>query len=159
MSETAVSKRKVIPVFALAHFSHHLCTGSLVPLLPLIRISFDLEYFESGLLVSAFSLAYGFGGPPVAWLADRVSRRRLIAAGLIGVSLSAMAIGVCRSYGQLAVLLVLMGLLGASYHAPASSLLSSMLSSKERGRSLGFHIVGVALPFWSPRSWPVPSRH
>ena len=147
MSETALSKRKVIPVFALAHFSHHLCTGSLVPLLPLIRISFDLEYFESGLLVSAFSLAYGFGGPPAAWLADRVSRRRLIAAGLIGVSLSAMAVGVCRSYYQLAALLAVMGLLGASYHAPASSLLSSMLSSKERGRSLGFHIVGGSSAF------------
>ena len=147
MVGTALSKRKVIPVFALAHFSHHLCTGSLVPLLPLIRISFGLEYFQSGLLVSAFGLAYGFGGPPVAWLADRVSRRLLIATGLIGVSLTAMAVGLCQSYYQLIALLVLMGLLGASYHAPASSLLSSMLSSQERGRSLGFHIVGGSAAF------------
>jgi MFS family permease len=137
----------VIPIFALAHFSHHLCTGSLVPLLPLIRISFGLEYFQSGVLVSAFGLAYGFGGPPVAWLADRVSRRLLIATGLVGVSLTAMAVGVCQSYYQLIVLLVLMGLLGASYHASASSLLSSILSSQERGRSLGLHIVGGASAF------------
>jgi FSR family fosmidomycin resistance protein-like MFS transporter len=147
MVGTAPSKRKVILIFALAHFSHHLCTGSLVPLLPLIRNSFGLEYFQSGLLVSAFSLAYGFGGPPAAWLADRVSRRLLIATGLIGVSVSAMAVGLSRSYAQLAVLLGLLGLLGASYHAPASSLLSSMLSRAERGRSLGFHIVGGSSAF------------
>jgi MFS family permease len=147
MDGPALSKRKVIPIFALAHFSHHLCTGSLVPLLPLIRISFGLEYFQSGVLVSAFGLAYGFGGPPVAWLADRVSRRLLIATGLVGVSLTAMAVGVCQSYYQLIVLLVLMGLLGASYHASASSLLSSILSSQERGRSLGLHIVGGASAF------------
>jgi FSR family fosmidomycin resistance protein-like MFS transporter len=147
MVGTPPSKRKVILIFALAHFSHHLCTGSLVPLLPLIRNAFGLEYFQSGLLVSAFSLAYGFGGPPAAWLADRVSRRLLIATGLIGVSVSAMAVGLSRSYAQLAVLLGLLGLLGASYHAPASSLLSSMLSRTERGRSLGLHIVGGSSAF------------
>jgi len=147
MGAAVPSKQKVILLFALAHFCHHLCTGCLVPLLPLIRNAFGLEYFQSGLLVSAFSLAYGFGGPPAAWLADRLSRRLLIAAGLLGVSLTTMAVGVSRSYAHLAVLLGLMGLLGASYHAPASSLLSSMLSSKERGRSLGFHIVGGSSAF------------
>jgi len=147
MAATVLSKPRVILIFALAHFSHHLCTGSLVPLLPLIRNAFGLEYFQSGLLVSAFSLAYGFGGPPAAWLADRVSRRRLIATGLIGVSVSGMAVGLSRTYHHLAALLVLMGLLGASYHAPASSLLAGMLGRKERGRSLGFHIVGGSSAF------------
>lgn len=142
-----VAPRKIIPIFALAHFTHHLATGSLVPLLPLIKLSFGLDYFQSGLLVSAFSLAYGFGGPPMAWLADRVSRRLLIATGLVGVAASAMAVGVSQSYSQLVALLVVMGLLGASYHAPASSLLSSMLSSRERGRSLGFHVLGGSLAF------------
>jgi len=62
----------VILLFALAHFCHHLCTGCLVPLLPLTGTPLA-RYFQSGLLVSAFSLAYGFGGPPAAWLADRLS--------------------------------------------------------------------------------------
>lgn len=147
MIDTVLPKRKLIPIFAFAHFAHHLCTGLLVPLLPLIRISLGLEYFQSGLLVSSFSLAYGFGGPLMAWFADRVSPRLLIAAGLIGISGSAMAISVCQSYAQVAAFLALMGMLGASYHAPASSLLSSMLSSKERGRSLGLHIVGGTSAF------------
>lgn len=148
MADTVLPKRKLIPLFAFAHFSHHLCTGLLVPLLPLIRLAFDLEYFQSGILVSSFSLAYGFGGPLMAWIADRVSPRLLIAAGLVGVSLAGMAVSICQSYSQFAALLALMGLLGASYHAPASALLSSMLSSKERGRSLGLHIVGGTSSFF-----------
>ncbi len=147
MADTTLPRRKLIALFAFAHFSHHLCTGLLVPLLPLIRISFGLEYFQSGMLVSSFTLAYGFGGPVMAWLADRVSPRLLIAAGLIGVSLAGMAVSICQNHYQLAALLALMGVLGASYHAPASSLLSSMLSSKERGRSLGLHLVGGTSAF------------
>ena len=147
MVALAQPRSTVLPAFGLAHFTHHLCTGSLVPLLPLIKIAFGLDYFQSGLLVSAFSLAYGFGGPPIAWLADRVSRRLLIAGGLVGVSLTAMGVGMARDYYQLVALLVLMGLLGASYHAPASSLLSSMFSSRQRGRSLGVHIIGGSASF------------
>ena len=147
MIAVAKPSPKVLPVFGLAHFTHHLCTGILVPLLPLVKIAFDLDYFQSGLLVSAFSLAYGFGGPPIAWLADRVSRLYLIAGGLVGVAGAAIAIGLSGTYYQLVALLVLMGLLGASYHAPASSLLSSMFSSTERGRSLGVHIVGGSASF------------
>ena len=85
--------------------------------------------------------------PPIAWLADRVSRRLLIASGLVGVALSAMAVGIAQSYHQLVALLIVMGLLGASYHAPASSLLSSVFDRRERGRSLGLHIVGGSASF------------
>jgi len=137
----------ILPVFGFAHFSHHLCTGILIPLLPLMKIAFGLDYFQSGLLVSSFSLAYGFGGPPIAWLADRVSRLHLIAGGLVGVAAAAIAIGLSASYYQLVGLLIVMGLLGASYHAPASSLLSSMFDSSERGRALGIHIVGGSASF------------
>lgn len=147
MVETVLPRRKLIPLFVFAHFSHHLCTGLLVPLLPLIRNSFGLEYYQSGLLVSSFSLPFGLGGPLMAWFADRVSHRLLIAAGLVGVSVSAMAVSVCQNQYQLAALLALMGVLGASYHAPASALLSSLLSSKERGRSIGLHLVGGTLAF------------
>ena len=147
MADTTLPRRKLIALFAFAHFSHHLCTGLLVPLLPLIRISFGLEYFQSGLLVSSFTLAYGFGGPLMAWLADRFSQRLLIAAGLIGISVTAMAIGISQGFSQFAALLALMGILGASYHAPASSLLASLLKSQERGRALGLHIVGGTSSF------------
>ncbi len=51
----------LVPLFVLAHYSHHVLTALTVPLLPFIRNDFALDYTRSGMVISAFSLAYGFG--------------------------------------------------------------------------------------------------
>lgn len=61
----------LIPLFVLAHFVHHLLTALPIPLLPMIRSDFSLDYTKSGLVISAFNLSYGIGQLPAAWLADR----------------------------------------------------------------------------------------
>jgi MFS family permease len=139
--------KHMIPLFTLAHFSHHLSTGVLVPLLPLLRQDFELNYFQAGVLVSSFSLSYGFGQVPMALLADRFSRRSLIVLGLIGTSLSAMAVGLTKTYGQMIPCFIVLGLLGATYHAPASSFLSQSVPPRQRGRSLGTHLIGGSASF------------
>jgi len=139
--------RHMIPLFTVTHFSHHLSTGVLVPLLPLLRQDLGLNYFQSGVLISSFSLSYGFGQVPMALLADRLSRRSLIVLGLIGTSVSAMAVGLTNAYWQMVPCFIALGLLGATYHAPASSFLSQSVSPDQRGRSLGTHIVGGSASF------------
>lgn len=159
--------RYIIPLFTIAHFSHHLSTGVLVPLLPLLRQDLGLNYFQSGVLVSSFSLAYGFGQIPMALLADRFSRRILIALGLIGTSLSAIAVALTNAYWQMVLCFIVLGLLGATYHAPASSFLSQSIPPDQRGRSLGTHLIGgsasflltpflaVSIATWT-RTWRLP---
>ncbi len=139
--------RYIIPLFTMAHFSHHLSTGVLVPLLPLLRQDLGLNYFQSGVLVSSFSLSYGFGQVPMALLADRFSRRLLIALGLVGTSLSAMAVALTNAYWQMVLCFIVLGLLGATYHAPASSFLSQSIPPEQRGRSLGTHLIGGSASF------------
>jgi fucose permease len=63
----------LLPLFVLAHFTHHVITAITAPLLPLIRSSFSLSYTQSGLLLSAFTVSYGLGHLPAGWLADRIS--------------------------------------------------------------------------------------
>jgi MFS family permease len=142
-----MKSRHIIPLFSVAHFSHHLSTGVLVPLLPLLRQDFGLNYFQSGVLVSSFSLSYGFGQIPMALLADRFGRRSLIVLGLIGTFLSAMAVGLTNAYWQMIPCFIAMGLLGATYHAPASSFLSQSVPPDQRGRSLGTHLIGGSASF------------
>jgi len=142
-----MKSRHIIPLFTMAHFSHHLSTGVLVPLLPLLRQGFGLNYFQSGVLVSSFSLSYGLGQVPMALLADRFSRRSLIVLGLIGTALSAMAVSITNAYWQMIPCFIALGLLGATYHAPASSFLSQSVPPDQRGRSLGTHIVGGSASF------------
>lgn len=142
-----MKSRYIIPLFTMAHFSHHLSTGVLVPLLPLLRQDFGLNYFQSGVLVSSFSLSYGFGQIPMALLADRFSRRSLIVLGLIGTPLSAIAVALTNAYWQMVPCFIVLGLLGATYHAPASSFLSQSIPPDQRGRSLGTHVIGGSASF------------
>ncbi len=139
--------KTMIPLFAVAHFSHHLSTGVLTPLLPLLRQDMELTYFQAGVLVSAFGLSYGFGQVPMALLADRLSERSLIIFGLIGTALSAAAIGLTTTYWQMVPCFIALGLLGATYHAPTSSFLSQSVPRESRGRSLGTHTIGGSASF------------
>ena len=142
----AISKY-LIPQFALAHFSYHVGTGVLVPLLPLMRESLGLNYFQSGILVSCYTIAYGLGQLPIAMIADRYSSRLVIIWGLIGISLAGIGISFTRSFLQMIPFFTIMGVISATYHAPASSFISQLFPPQKRGQALGFHHIGGSASF------------
>ncbi len=132
----------VLPIFIIAHFSHHAVTGALVPLLPRLRDELGLDYSSAGLLVAAYTVTYSFMQVPAAALGDRFSRRRLLAISLIGVGACGLAMGLGGGYWQLAALLAVMGIFGSGYHPLASAFLSLTFDKAHRGRSLGTHTIG-----------------
>lgn len=142
-----IAPKYVIPQFMTAHFSHHVCTGVLIPLLPILRETFGLNYFQSGILVSSFSLAYGLGQVPAAMLADRFGRRLIIILGLLIISFTGIGVSVTQTFWQMALFFIAMGLIGGTYHAPASSYISQSLPSAIRGRALGMHVTGGSASF------------
>jgi len=131
-----------LPLFVLGHFSHHILTAITVPLTPFIRSAFHLDYTQSGLVVSAFTLAYGFGQLPAGWLADRIDPRKLMIVGISGVALAGILVGLSQSYGWMIVFLVLMGLLAGGYHPSAPPLISASVKPENLGRAFGFHNIG-----------------
>jgi MFS family permease len=143
-----IATKFLIPQFIFSHFSHHVCTGVLVPLLPLLREVFGLNYFQSGILISAFGLSYGFGQVPMAILADRFSRRLIIILGFFGISLAGICISLTQDFRQMVPFLIIMGLLGGTYHAPASSFISQVLPPEKRGQALGMHFTGGSASFF-----------
>ncbi|MHB1417668.1 MAG: MFS transporter, partial [Chloroflexota bacterium] len=132
----------ILPVFMLSHFSHHIVTGALTPLLPQLRVQWDLDYSAVGMLVAAYTLTYGVMQIPAAALANRVGRRRLISVGLFGIGACGLLMGFVNSYWQLAAMLIAIGLFGSTYHAPASAFLSLTFKKTTLGRSLGMHTIG-----------------
>jgi MFS family permease len=132
----------LIPLFALAHFSHHVLTALTVPLMPFIRNSFHLDYTQSGWVVSAFTLAYGIAQLPSGWLADRFDTRKLITLGISGVAAAGLLVGLSQSHMMMIVFLVLMGALGGGYHPSAPPLISQSVALEKRGRALGYHNIG-----------------
>jgi MFS family permease len=138
----------LLPLFVLAHFAHHLLTALPVPLLPYIRNAFHLNYTQSALVNSAFSLSYGIGQLPAGWLADRLGPRILVSIGILGVAVAGFMVGLSYSFMMMIVFLILMGLLGGGYHPAASPLISSSVEPEKRGRALGFHLVGGSASFF-----------
>ena len=129
-------------MFVLAHFAHHLLTALPVPLLPFIRNDFNLDYTQSALVVSAFSLAYGVSQLPAGWLADRVGPHVLITVGILGVAVAGVLVGLSQTFIMLLLCLVLMGLAGGGYHPAAASAITSSVGPAKRGRVLGIHLIG-----------------
>jgi MFS family permease len=140
--------RGLLPVFVLAHFSHHLLIALLVPLMPLIRDEFALDYTQSGLLFSVFTMSYGISQLPAGWLADRVGARILITIGICGVALAGLLVGLSQTYAMMLGFLALMGVLGGGYHPASSPLISASVELKNRGRSLGIHLIGGSSSFF-----------
>ena len=138
----------VLASFTAAHFSHHVSNSLLNPLLPFIRDAFRLNYDQTGWLVSAFSLSLGLSNAPIGVLADRFGSRNVIVIGLILTGFVSAAIAYAGSYWQLFGMLIILGLIAGSYHAPASALMSRIFPASVRGSAIGLHTTGGHLSFF-----------
>jgi len=132
----------MLPLFVMGHFSHHVLTTVTVPLIPFIRSAFNLDYTQSGLVVSAFTLAYGFGQLPAGWLADRIDSRKLMTVGISGVAFAGILVGLSQTLVLMILCLILMGLLAGGYHPSAPPLISASVKPDNLGTALGFHNIG-----------------
>jgi len=99
------------------------------------------------MVLSAFTFSYGISQIPAGWLADRIDRRILMVIGICGVGLAGVLVGLSQTYIMLIVFLVVMGVLGGGYHPSATPMVSGLVESKKRGRTLGIHEIGGGASF------------
>lgn len=141
--------RVLLGTITTAHFAHHTSNSLLNPLLPLIRDTFALTYAQSGFAVSAYALSLGFSNGPIGLLADRVGSRTVICVGLVLTGLVSVALAQAGDYAQLLILLLALGVISGTYHAPAAALIARSFSPRVRGAAMGFHITGGHLSFFA----------
>jgi predicted MFS family arabinose efflux permease len=111
-----------------------------------IRKDLALSDTQIGLLVGlAFAFFYTIAGFPIARLADRGNRRNLIVAALSLWSLMTAACGLARSYAELFIARVGVGVGEAGCAPPAQSILSDSFPPERRGRALATYQLGVPI--------------
>jgi MFS family permease len=137
-----------LPFYILAHCAHHLLTALPMPLLPFIRTEFGLGYTQASFVTSVFALANGAAQLPAGWLADRFGPTVLIMVGILGVALAGILVGISQTYVMLLASLILMGLLAGGYHPAATPLISKSVEPNQRGRALGYHLIGGNASFF-----------
>ncbi|HEX5068406.1 MAG TPA: MFS transporter [Myxococcota bacterium] len=99
-----------------------------------------------GLLTGfAFAVFYTFAGIPIARLADRGSRRAIMAVGIAFWSVLTALSGAARSFGALALARIGVGIGEASATPAAHSLISDYFPPERRTRALAIYNVGSSL--------------
>jgi MFS family permease len=113
------------------------------PLFPSMRDYFHIQtYTKASTIPMAFALATATGQLPAGWFADRYGPIPLIMIGTLGVAVAGVLVGLSANFVMLIICLILMGLLSGGYHPAATPLISASVDPKQRGRALGFHLVG-----------------
>lgn len=109
-----------------------------------IRNELNLSYTQMGMLTGlSFALFYTTFGIPLAWLADRTHRVRLIAAALTVWSLFSMACGMATNFVSLALARIGVGIGEAGGSPPSYSLISDYFPPQQRGGALAIYALGV----------------
>ncbi|CAN5363178.1 MFS transporter [soil metagenome] len=111
-----------------------------------IKADLGLSDTQLGLLGGfMFALFYTVFGVPVAWLADRRSRVRIITLACALWSLCSAACGLAQNFGTLALARIGVGVGEAGGNAPSYSLLSDYFQPARRGRALAIFSLGAPL--------------
>ncbi|MDD1148855.1 MFS transporter [Pseudomonas sp. TNT2022 ID357] len=93
----------------------------------------------------AFSLFYAVMGLPIAFLADRFSRVRIIALGVAFWSLATAACGLSKSFPQMFLARMSVGVGEAALTPATYSMLSDLFSREKLGRAVGLYSMGAFL--------------
>ena len=111
-----------------------------------IRSDLQISDTEMSLLMGfAFALFYVTMGVPIARLADRYSRRKLISAGIFLWSIATAACGLAKSFGQLFLTRIAVGVGEASLTPAAYSMIADYFPKEKLGRAIGVYAIGVDL--------------
>jgi len=141
------NEKRILTLTAGSHNLVHLFEGILPPLIPLLLIQFQTDYFHLGLAVSVFSIAFGAGAFPAGMISDRMPPLQLIRLFLIGAGITSMLIALIPTYAVFVILVGISGLLCSIYHPASNTLISHTIALK--GRAFGIHGIagslGVAL--------------
>ena len=111
-------------------------------------IRHDLHVDDTGmslLLGLAFAMVYGVAGLPLGVLADRMSRRNLLAAGVAVWSVGTLMCGLAPSFGVLFAARIVVGLGEAVLSPAAISLISDGFPPRQRGAAVGVYFTGIAI--------------
>jgi len=132
-------------VLTLVSISNYLDRSLLGLALPAIKRELGSSDTVLGLVSGlAFILFYSLLGVPIAWTADRMSRRNIIAIGLTVWSVMTACTGFIANIGQLAVVRLLMGAGEACGTAPSNSIIADRFPPERRPLALA--LFGTASP-------------
>lgn len=116
-----------------------------------IRKEFELSDSALGALNTAFTLIYAFVGLPLGRFADKYSRKKILAVGVLFWSLMTAASGFARNFWQIFAMRLGVGVGEATCAPAATSLIGDYFPAEKRAKAMSIFMlglpVGLALSF------------
>ena len=130
------------------HAFTHIYQVALMPLYLLIQRDLKLASVEQAtLLLTLMMLGYFVPSYGMGVLADRTSRKRLLAAGLAINSLGYIGLAFAPNYAWAVACVMIAGLGGSFFHPAATSMVARLFPANT-GRALGLVGVGASVGFF-----------
>jgi predicted MFS family arabinose efflux permease len=137
---------RVLTVLVVVYVLNLLDRNLMSMLLDSVKRDLGVSDSLMGLLVGpAFAVLYTVAGIPIARLADRYSRRLVLAIGLFAWSMATAASGLVRSYAQMACARIAVGVGEASASPCAYSLISDVFPPERRASAIAVYHAGASI--------------
>ena len=135
---------RVLLVLVASHGLSHVVPASLGPLLPLIKMEYNLSYTLVGIITSILSLGWGFASIPLGLACDKLNKVKILSFMFLIIGLFSGFLLLAKSL--LTVLPLLMAIYAslAIFHPAAQSHLSQRYPRK-RGKIFGLFESGANL--------------
>src|SRR5438093_3458959 len=139
--------RYALGVVTILNFLNYIDRFILAAVLPRVKTELILTDFQLGLLANIFLVTYFVTSPIFGALGDRLSRPRLMAAGVSAWSIATAAAGITANFVQLLIARAWVGIGEAAYASISPALLSDYFPRAQCGRA--FAVFYVAIPVGS----------
>ena len=136
---------RLLAVLALINFVNFADRQVVVPLLPLLRQQMGVTDAQLGSLQTWLLVVLAVVSFPSGFLADRFSRTRIIAGGVLFWSLATIACGFAPTFLLLIVSRALIGVGEASYAPAAQSMISDSFPHERRALAQSRNIPALKL--------------
>ena len=130
----------ILLLIAVFNYADRFMIGILIPD---IKDDLNLSDTQIGFISgAAFTILYACLGIPIARLADKYSRKNIIALALVAWSLMTALCGTAKSFTQFAIYRVLVGIGEAGCTPPSHSIISDYYPKEERTSALAIYGLG-----------------
>lgn len=140
-----MNKRSLLIIF-LTVFIDMLGFGIVIPLLPLYAEKFGANAAVIGWLLASYLIAQALCAPMLGRLSDRIGRRPVLIAALVGSAVSFTLLGAAKTLAWLFVARVLGGVTGGSISA-AKSYIADVTTPENRAKGMGVLGAGIGLGY------------
>jgi len=129
----------------VTHTLTHAFQGMHTTIFPVLKIEFNLGYFELGLIAAIPPLCQAILSIPAGMLSDRFGTKRMVIFSMLLSCVGSVLAGLSQNPWMFIAAISLLYLNTTFYHPPSYSYVTKTFKAGDRSKALGIHGAGGTL--------------